>query len=65
MKKAKTFRLDDVYWDLLKAVIEKSGGQIATETTGVQIAIYELAKKELEEEEMKGIIKEFYDRENS
>lgn len=65
MKKAKTFRLDEVYWNLLKAVVEKNEGLMSTETTALQIAIYELAKKDLEDGQIKDILKEFYDKENA
>lgn len=65
MKKPKTFRLDEVYWNLLKAVVEKSNGSMSGETTAIQIAIWELAKRELEENQVNEIIKNFYDETNS
>lgn len=65
MKKSKTFRLEPVYLDLLKAIVQKNEGKMNNETTAVQIAIWELAKKDLEEREIKEILKKFYDETNS
>lgn len=65
MRKSKTFRLELVYLDLLKAIVKKNEGKMNNETTAVQVAIWELAKKDLEEEEIKEILKEFYDETNS
>lgn len=65
MKKSKTFRLEPVYLDLLKAIVQKNEGKMNNETTAVQVAIWELAKKDLEEGEIKEILKKFYDETNS
>lgn len=59
MRKSKTFRLELVYLDLLKAIVKKNEGKMNNETTAVQVAIWELAKKDLEEEEIKEILKNF------
>ncbi len=38
MRKSKTFRLELVYLDLLKAIMKKNEGKMNNETTAVQVA---------------------------
>lgn len=65
LKKSRSFRLETVYWDLLKAVVEKNGDSMSNETTALQVAIYELAQKDLDKNQIKEILKKFYDETNS